>query len=129
MDAPRKYVRLHSRRQGAALLVCLFVMSLTTVLVVTIVDTQTLEMTALRNVGDYERANYLAAAAVHHACSQLEQDDAWRTGIPSTVFPSGSGYTYSATVVNGTGSQVIVTGIGVAGGITRTLQVTVDLGG
>jgi hypothetical protein len=101
---------------------------MTTLVVVSILDTQMLQMTVVRNTGDYERANYLAGAAVNHACAELEASTAWRTGIPSTQFPSGSGYTYSATVVDGAANQVIVTGVGTAGSFTRTLQVTVDLG-
>jgi Tfp pilus assembly protein PilX len=116
------------RRRGAALLVCLFVLGVTTLLVLAVFDTETLQMTAIRRTLDYERATYLAGAAVHHACAEIEANPSWRTGISSTEFPPGSGYTYAATAVNGTGQQVIITGTGTAGTTTRTLQVTIDLG-
>ena len=119
----------NSARRGAALLVTLFVMMMCTLVIVSIFETQMLAMTAARNTGDYERAGYLAGAAAHHACAELEASPSWRTGIPSTTFPSGSGNTYSATVVDGSTNQVIVTAVGNAGSVTRTLQVTVDLGG
>ena len=124
----RQRARGRPARRGAALLVALFVLTMTTVLVVALFDTATLQLTALRNVGDYERAGYLAGAAAHHACAMLEANPAWRTGIPATEFPAGSGATYSATAVNGSGTTVIVTAVGTSGGVTRTLQITVDTG-
>ncbi len=121
--------RTHNRgsRCGAALLICLFVMALTTALVVSILDGLTLQMTASRNTVYYEQALYLAGAAAHHALAELENNPNWRTGIPSTEFPSGSGNTYSATVGNGITGQVIVTTTGTAGSVTRKLQVTIEL--
>jgi Tfp pilus assembly protein PilX len=116
--------RPHSRR-GAALLLCLMVMSIVTVLVVGVLQTETLQISALRNSMDYERALYLAGAGVHHAVAELEEDPNWTTGISSTEFPSGSGQTYSATVAAGSGDTLVITGVGSAGTVTRTLQVTV----
>lgn len=114
------------RRRGVALLICLMVVSVTAMIVITMVDSQTYQFSALRNTIAYERANYLAAAAVNHSLAELESDIAWRTGISSTEFPSGSGDTYSATAVDGTGSRVVVTGTGIADGVTRVLQITVQ---
>lgn len=114
------------RRRGVALLICLMVVSMTAMIVITMVDTETYQFSALRNTIAYERANYLAEAGVNHALSELENDVTWRTGISSTEFPSGSGDTYSATATDGTGTRVLVTGTGTADGVTRTLQVTVQ---
>ncbi|REJ69005.1 MAG: hypothetical protein DWQ31_06170 [Planctomycetota bacterium] len=108
------------------MLICLMVVSLTALLVINMVDTETYQYSALRNTIAYERANYLAAAAVNHALAELEQNVDWRTGISSTEFPTGSGDTYSATAIDGTGSQIVVTGTGIADSVTRTLQVTVE---
>jgi Tfp pilus assembly protein PilX len=114
------------RRPAAALIVCLFVMSIVTTMVVAVIDTQYLQLTSIRNTADYERALYLAGAAVHHAIVELDNNIAWRTGIPSTEFPLGSGNTYSATVVDGAATEeAVVTGTGVSGAITRKLEVTV----
>lgn len=112
-----------------ALLVCLFVVGVTSALLVGILNTCTVQYSAVRNSTDYEAALYLAGAAVHHALAELEQDANWMTGIPATEFPAGSGRTYSATIVPGTGSTVIITGIGTAGTTTRRLEVTVSLEG
>jgi hypothetical protein len=114
------------RRRGAALLVCIFVMAMTTVVVVAVLDSQMIQRTALRQTLNYEKALFLAGAGAHHALVELEIDDSWRTGIPSTEFPAGSGDTYAATVVDGTGGAVIITATGTAGGITRTLEVTIE---
>jgi type II secretory pathway component PulK len=105
---------------------CLFVIALTSLLVVAMLDTQTAQLAAVRNTTDYERALYLAGAAVHHALAELEQDISWRSTVTSGSYPANG--SYSATAVNGTGSEITVTGIGVSGGVTRTLQVTVGEG-
>lgn len=112
-----------------ALLVCLFVVAVTSALLVGVLDTCTTQYSAIRNTTDYDAAQYLAGAGVHHALAEIEQDSNWMTGIPSTEFPIGSGRTYSATVVPGTGGTVVVTGVGTAGNTTRRLEVTVSIGG
>jgi type II secretory pathway component PulK len=112
-----------------ALLVCLFVVGLITSLLVGVLDTCTAQYGAVRNTTDYDAAQYLAGAAVHHALAQLETDPSWTAGIGSTEFPVGSGRTYSASVATGPGSTVIITGVGTAGSTTRKVEVTVSLGG
>jgi hypothetical protein len=113
-------------RRGAALLVCLFVACITALIIISVLDTLTLHMTALRHTTQYEQASYLAHAGIHHAFSFLEADSNWRAGIPSTEFPTGSGNTYSATVVDGQNGTVVVTGIGVCGDVTRKIAATVS---
>jgi type II secretory pathway component PulK len=114
-------------------MLALFVMCVATVLVVTIVDTQTLQFAALRNTQDYDRARYLAEAGVAHALGILEQDfddpDLRTNGIPVTEYPPGSGNTYSVDVADGAGGTVIIDSTGVAGIFTRSLQVTAKMGG
>ncbi len=113
-------------RRATALLVCIFVMSITTLLVVSMIDTQTLQMTALRHTQQYERSLYLAGAAVHHALAQLEDDPDLSVpfGVGPIEFPAGSESTYQAQVV-AVGSDLVVTGTGTSGSITRYVQVTV----
>jgi Tfp pilus assembly protein PilX len=117
------------RRKAAALLTAMFVMVVTSTLIVTMLDTQTLQYAAMRNTIDWDRARYLAEAGVQHALAQLEADIDWRTGVSATEFPAGSGNTYSATVTDGPNGTVIVTATGTAGTITRHLQSTVKQGG
>jgi len=111
-----------------ALLLCLFVMVLTSVLLVGLLGTATSQLTAVRNTADYERALYLAGAAVHHALAEIEADPSWRGDISSTEFPAGSGNTYTASAVDGAGNTVVITGSGTAGSVTRKLEVTIDPG-
>ena len=106
----------------------IFVVSIITVLVVSVYEMQLAQWAAVRNTGDYERALYLAGAAVHHALAEIESDADWRDGIASTEYPAGSGQTYSATVVEIAGGMVVVTGSGTTGEVTRKLQVTIDPG-
>lgn len=113
-------------RRGTALLVSLFVLTMSSLMVIAIWDTETSQLASLRHVGYYERAGYLAGAAVQEACAYLELDKTWRTGLAATQFPAGSGDTYSATAVSGSGQRVVVTGVGNSGGVTRTLSVTLD---
>lgn len=114
-------------RRGAALMVCLFTMVVCSVIVVAMLDATTLRLSSLRNSVDYERALYLAGAAVHESLAELEGNYGWRDGIPSTEFPAGSGNSYSATVADGGNDDVVITGYGVSGTVTRTLQVTVSV--
>lgn len=88
-----------------------------------ILDTETLQLTAHRNAVDYERALYLAGAAVHHATTQLEMTPTWRGAVSDGSFPADD--SYQATTVDGVGNTVVITGIGVAGNMTRRLQATV----
>ena len=112
-----------ARRRGSALLMSLFVICFVSVMLLNILDTETLQLAAHRNAVDYERALYLAGAAVHHATTQLEMTPSWRGSVSDGPFPADD--TYQATAANGVGNTVIITGVGVAGNVTRRLQATV----
>ena len=123
----RSRIRINRRkpRQGFALLFSLFVISLITVMVLNILDTTTLELSALRNGMDYERSLYLANGGIHHAAALLEADSSWRGTVTDGSYPADD--TYSATAVDGADETVIVTSSGVAGNATRTIQATIEL--
>jgi Tfp pilus assembly protein PilX len=116
-----------------AYMLALFVMAVTSMIVVTILDTQVLQYSALRNTVDYDRARYLAEAGVQHALSLLEEDydlaDVAGFTIPATEFPAGSGNTYQATVspLDADGTRT-VTAQGSAGTFTRRLELLVKMG-
>ena len=116
-------------RRGAAMLTALFVMTVSSVLVISIMDTETLQYSALRNTLDWDRARYLAEAGLQHALAELEADITWRTGISNTQFPAGSGNLYWATAVDGANRTVVVTAWGQAANVTRKLETTVKQGG
>lgn len=116
-------------RKGAALMFAIFVMTIASVLVVSMADTQMLRYAALRNTRDWDGARYLAESGLHHALSQLEADIDWRAGIPDTEFPAGSGETYAASVKDGADGTVEITAVGIAGSFKRTLRATVKHGG
>jgi Tfp pilus assembly protein PilX len=113
-------------RRGMALLLCMFVVSIVTVWLVDMLDSATVNQSALRNTIEYEQALYLANAGVHHAVAQLEQDTSWRSTVTDGSYPaSGS---YSATAVNGAVSGTVdITSYGVSGQVTRKLQATVQV--
>lgn len=110
-------------------MLALFVMTVCSVLVLAIVDSQSLRYSALRNTREWDQARYLAESGLHAALANLEIDFQWRKGIDSTEFPSGSGNQYSATVQDGTDGHVIVHASGTSGNFTRTLSVTLKQGG
>ncbi|MCA9249065.1 MAG: hypothetical protein KDA42_18210 [Planctomycetales bacterium] len=115
------------RRRGAALLLCLFVIAALSLVIVRMLDDQTSQLAATRNSADYERALYLAGGAVHHALSELEADFNYRGTITDGSYPGDD--TYQAVVADGADAGTVqITGYGVAGEVTRKLQVTVEQG-
>lgn len=126
MSKPNRQLRSdHSTRRGAALVFCMFILTMITLMVVNVLDTTTMELSALRNSMDYERALYLANAGVHQVAATLESNSAWRGTVTDGAYPSDN--TYTATAVDGPNSTVIVTSSGVAGDVTRNLQATIEL--
>ena len=121
----RRQTPARTHRRGLTLLLCLFVMALVSTVLVGMLGSQTVQMTALRNTADYERALYLAGAGTHHALAEIENDPSWMGDIAPTEYPAGSGNTYAASAVPGAGNTIVVTGTGVAGTVTRKLQVTI----
>lgn len=109
------------------MMVAIFLMVVVSGIVVATLDTTMLQYAANRNTLAWDKARYLAESGVQHATALLEADPEWRTGIPATEFPGGSGCTYSVTVVDGPSNTIIVTSTGTAGGITRYLTATLEL--
>lgn len=110
-------------------MLALFVMAFTSLLVISIVDTQTMQYAALRNSVDYDRARYLAEAGLQHALSFLEQDITWRDGLAGVEFPAGSGNQYSVSVTEGAQGTLVITATGNAGTFARKVQVSIKMGG
>ena len=118
-----------SPRKGAALLVALLVMAATTMVVVSVLDTQTMQFMALNNTLDYDRARYLAEAGMNHSFSILEQDITFRGTISQADFPPGSGNSYTATVQDGVGGLISITAAGTSGSFTRRVAANIKQGG
>ena len=126
--ASRARRRVRARR-GLTLLLCLCVISISSLAILGILNTQMAELAAVRNTNDYERAMYLAGAGIHHALTEVEQVPSWRGNIPATEFPPGSGATYSATVADDAGGNVLVSSVGISGTVTQKLEVLIHPGG
>ena len=112
-------------RGGMALLFTLFFVAIVSLLVVNVLDSTTLELSALRNGMDRERALYLANAGVHHAAAMLEANSTWRGTVAEGVYPADDSYT--ATAVDGANYTAVVTSSGAAGEVTRTVQAIIEL--
>ncbi len=117
--------RRNQPRRGAALMICMFILFIVTLLVVNVLDTITLELSSVRNNIDYERALYLASAGVHAAAAELEANPSWRGVVVDGAYPGDD--TYQATAVSGAAGTAIVTARGVSGAITRTVTATFQL--
>jgi hypothetical protein len=127
-QAHKKKHRL--RRNGVAILVALLVMAASTMVVVAVLDTQTMEFMALNNTVDYDRARYLAEAGMSHSLSILEQDITFRGTIAQADFPTGSGNSYTATVQDGAVvGTILISAAGTSGSFTRRLEATIKQGG
>jgi Tfp pilus assembly protein PilX len=103
----------------------MFIVFIVTILTVNVLDTETVEFSALRNSIEYEKALYLANAGVHHAAAELENSSTWRGTVSEGSFPANN--TYTATAVSGANNSVIVTAKGASGGIVRTVTATIEL--
>lgn len=113
------------QRRGAALLFSMFIIAFMTLMVINVLDTTTLEMAALRNSMDYERALMLANAGVHEVAARLEADSAWIGTITDGAYPAND--TYQAVAVSSSAYTVTVTSTGVAGEVTRTVQAVIEI--
>jgi hypothetical protein len=106
------------------MMVAIFLMVVISGIVVATLDTTMLQYAANRNTLAWDKARYMAEAGVQHGCALLEADSTWRTGISLTEFPTGSGNTYSVTVVDGASNTIVITSTGTSGGVTRYLVAT-----
>lgn len=116
-------------RRGTALLAALFVMSVSSMVVLAILDSQTSQYAALRNTVAYDEARYLAEAGMAHGLALLENDITWRGTLSRTEFPRGSNRFYQTLIESGAGGTVIVTGTGESADFVRTVSVVVKQGG
>lgn len=122
--------RRQDARRGMSLILALFVLAVTSMLLIGILGSETVRLSAVRNSGESDRARFLAGAAVHHVLAEIEADNAWIDDpgeISSTEFPAGSGNYYNATIVAAEGDTYLITGQGITSEITRTLEVTIQL--
>ena len=112
-----------------ALLLAIFVMTVAGTLAIAMADTQMMRYAALRNTRDWDHARYLAEAGLNHAFAELEKNIDWRDGIADTEFPVGSGYHYSASLVDSAKGTVTINALGKVGSFQRSLTATVKHGG
>lgn len=116
------------RRKGMALLMCLMLIFMVSVLVLNVVHTETLQFSMTRHSIEYEQALYWAHAGVHDVCSELVLDDTWRgTTTDGTLPPASSPAGYSATAVDDGTGNVVVTSVGYSGQGHRTVSATIEL--
>lgn len=129
MVTPPKPIRRRlPARRGAALLTCMFIMLVVSTLVMNLLDTELLQFAQTRNTIQYEQALYWANAGVHHACSELANDAAWRGvvsdgNLPPASAPAG----YTATASDDGSGGVLIVSTGYSGLGARTVSATLTL--
>jgi len=113
-------------------MLALFVALACGMIVVSILDTQMLQYASLRNTLEYDRARYLAEAAVQHALAFLEEDfandDIDQYDIDWTDFPDADNQ-YRADLSDGPNGTVVVRASGRSGQFARNLEIVVKMGG
>jgi len=114
-------------RSGFALLICMFMIVLTSTIVIGLFRSQSSQMTALRSTLEYERCRYLAEAGIQDVVSRLQADRDWTGTTGKVVFPRGSDGAYTATAVSAGSETVSITSVGVVGEATSTMQITYTL--
>lgn len=110
------------------MLLCLFLIAMTSVMVLNIVQSETLQLAATRNSIEYEQALYWANAGVHDACAEIMQNVSWRgTVTDGSVPPAAIAAGYEAIAADDGLGNVVVTSTGYAGNGRRTVQATIEL--
>ncbi|HUG68975.1 MAG TPA: hypothetical protein VMM76_14595 [Pirellulaceae bacterium] len=113
-------------------MMALFVMMVCSMIVITILDTQTLQLSALRNTIDYDRARYLAESGIQHSLAFIEQDydlnDIDKYDIPWTNAPDSTNQ-YMSDLSEGPGGTIVISAQGRSGNFTRRLEITIKMGG
>jgi type II secretory pathway component PulK len=113
-------------------MMALFVMLVCSMIVITILDTQTLQFSVLRNTMDYDRARYLAESGIQHSLAFIEQDydldNIDKYDIPWTNAPDSDNQ-YMSDLSEGPNGTVIIAAQGRSGDFTRRLEITVKMGG
>jgi len=117
----------HGRRGGYGLLIVLIVIVLTSLILAGIGNSLTSQMATYRNTANHNRAQYIAAAGVHHVVANLEDDYAWRGTLSNVEFSPGDGMYYTATAVDGDDQSILITSEGTADDVTRRLEVVVEI--
>ena len=107
-------------------------MTVCSMIAITILETQTLQLTALRNTIEYDRARYLAESGIQHALAFVEEDydliGIDKYDIPWTNSPDGNNQ-YMADLTEGANGTIIISAQGRSGNFTRRLEITIKMGG
>lgn len=115
-------------RTGTVLIAALFVMSVSSIVILAILESQTSHWAALNSTVATEHSLFLAETGVAHGLAILEADNRWRGTVSRMEFPAGSGHFYGAVIESGENGAVVVTGTGETSNTTRTVTVTVKKG-
>ncbi len=117
------------RRSGMATLLCVFIAGVTAMILLGILQTESVQLNAVANTIHYERAVMLAEAGIHDALARIESTPGWTGTVPATQLPPNSGHTYRATATDAGGDKTVIVSTGSSGDVTHTKTITVASGG
>jgi len=113
---------------GVALLISLFVLFISSVLIVAFLDSLTTDLQITKNQASAIKATYIAEAGLEDSLYELKQDSHWDTGFVNKTFPDGSGSSYTVTIDNSGYPDITITSTAtLASGYQRTITATVEI--
>jgi len=118
--------RAHAARRGSAFLLILFLMAVTTPLIVLLCNAHSTHVRCVHNHVSGRTALYVAEAGVHRAIAELLADGAWRTGFTDEAFPDGLGHTFTVTLADVDGRIEIASTSTTADGYAKTVTALVN---
>jgi len=99
-------------------------MAISAPLVCLMLDSHTDQIRCIHNTLESATALYVAEAGVEDAVSELLQNSAWRAGFANKAFPTGLGHTYTVTLTDDPGGDIIATSTAcTAAGYPKTITV------
>jgi len=116
------------QESGVALIISLFVLFLTSVLIVAFLESLTTDLQITKNHSSELEATYIAEAGVEDALYELKQDSSWNAGFTDKLFPEDSSSSYTVTIDDSSYPEITITSTAtLASGYQRTLSATVEV--
>ncbi len=120
------FIALKKQESGVALIISLFVLFLSSVLIVAFLGSLTTDLQITKNQVSALEATYIAEAGVEDALYELKQDSSWNAGFTNKTFPDDSGSIYTVTI-SGYPEITITSTATLASGYQHTVTATVEI--
>jgi ABC-type glycerol-3-phosphate transport system permease component len=129
MEKSFKELRLLQGKKGIALVLAMFVLVLIAILLVAFLELITSDLQITTNHAGRLKALYIADAGIEYAVAQLRTNSYWTVTQGQTIFPSGSGNSYTVTYPK-TGTTRVIRSVGmIADKFTAIIEAKVSIRG